>query len=407
MNKIAGALIFSLMTAAVAADNCSDKVSFSRQRLFSGYDGKICKIQPSIASDGNGLVLLTWQKLLLTGSDVFCGEQVSRSVDGGKTFLPGKEQKLLADIWEGKIRTARYARICYSKKHRRWFGLGAAQRYENDKVPMRKSVDGKPTLAPLYFDVDPQLGEFTACREIDLPVDTLHSMPFGQWLECENGDLLVPFYFYPPNKGQLVCVIARCTLGADGLKVIAVGNRIVGDEYPRGIGEPSLAKLGDRYYITLRTDVQGLWAESDDGMNFSAPQPWRWDDGSLLENYNTQQHWLRPDGALYLAYTRKGAHNDHVFRHRAPIFMAKFDADRKCLVRSTEVILVPELGARLGNFNVIEYSADESWLITAEWMQSWGNELGICEKYGSDNSLWLAKVKFAIGGKTIPNDKDD
>ena len=30
--------------------------------------------------------------------------------------------------------------------------------------------------------------------------------------------------------------------------------------------------------------------------------------------------------------------------------------------------------------------------MTAEWMQGWDQELGVCEKYGSDNSLWLVKV---------------
>ena len=41
---------------------------------------------------------------------------------------------------------------------------------------------------------------------------------------------------------------------------------------------------------------------------------------------------------------------------------------------------------------MIDYAPDESWLITAEWMQPRG-----CEKYGSDNSLWLARVKFKVG----------
>lgn len=49
--------------------------------------------------------------------------------------------------------------------------------------------------------------------------------------------------------------------------------------------------------------------------------------------------------------------------------MAKFDAENMCLVKSTEVILVPELGARLGNFNVANISEKEKWLLTAEWMQ--------------------------------------
>jgi hypothetical protein len=69
--------------------------------------------------------------------------------------------------------------------------------------------------------------------------------------------------------------------------------------------------------------------------------------------------------------------------------MAQFDPENLCLVKATEVILVPELGARLGNFTVTEISDNEIWLITAEWMQPIG-----CEKYGSDNSIWIAKLRF-------------
>ena len=74
--------------------------------------------------------------------------------------------------------------------------------------------------------------------------------------------------------------------------------------------------------------------------------------------------------------------------------MAKFDSEKGCLLRSTEIILVPELGARLGNFNVIEVSAKECWLITAEWMQSWVGKSDACVRYGSDNSLWLVRIKL-------------
>ena len=394
--KIAACALAALACARLAA--APDEVSYSRQRLFSGFDGKTCKIQPSIATDGAGTVLLSWQNLLLTGSDVFYGESMAKSTDGGKTFGPGVDQKIFADTWEGKIRTTYYGTVNYSRKNRRWYGLGAAQRYVNDKVPMLKSVDGRPATFPMYYTVDPEKGAFTSRHELQVPFKYARTLPFGQKLECDNGDLLVPFYVIPPqNDGnhKSYCVVTRCRFEGDMLKVVSAGTPLADDAYPRGIGEPSLAKLGGKYYLTLRTDVQGLWAESDDGVTFSKPRPWRWNDGSLLENYNTQQHWLRPDGALYLAYTRRGAHNDHVFRHRAPIFMAKFDAARGCLVRATEKILVPELGARLGNFNVIDYAPDEAWLITAEWMQPRG-----CEKYGSDNSLWLARVKFKVGKPT-------
>ena len=391
--KIAACALAALACARLAA--APDEVSYSRQRLFSGFDGKMCKIQPSIATDGSGTVLLSWQNLLLTGSDVFYGESMAKSTDGGRTFGPGVDQKIFADTREGKIRTTYYGTVNYSRKNRKWFGLGAAQRYVNDKVPMLKSVDGRPATFPMYYTVDPEKGAFTSRHELQVPFEYARTLPFGQKLECENGDLLVPFYVIPKKNDanhKSYCVVTRCRFEGEMLKVVSAGTPLADDTYPRGIGEPSLAKLNGKYYLTLRTDVQGLWSESDDGVTFSKPRPWRWDDGSLLENYNTQQHWLRPDGALYLAYTRRGAHNDHVFRHRAPIFMAKFDPARGCLVRATEKILVPELGARLGNFNVIDYAPDESWLITAEWMQPLG-----CERYGSDNSLWLARVKFKVG----------
>ena len=387
-----------LLAIGVATAACgADRVSFTRQRLFPGFDGKTCKIQPSVATDGEGTVLLTWQNLLVTGCDVFYGESMARSTDGGRTFSPGVPQSLLKDTWDGKIRTARYANVYYSKRNRRWFGLGAGQLYANDREPLLGMHDGKPSLYPIYYTVDPQKGEYVAMKRLDVPFAYSRALPFGQVVEEEDGQMLVPFYVFPPGDAKKgYCQVVRYRFTADGLEPVTAGTPIVDDSYPRGIVEPSLAKLGGKYYITLRTDVQGLWAVSDDGLTFAKPQAWRWDDGSLLENANTQQHWMRPQGALYLAYTRRTPHNGHVFRHRAPIFMAKFDPARGCLVRATEVVLVPELGARLGNFNAIDPADDEAWLVTAEWMQSWDGRPETCMKYGSDNSLWLAKVKFQV-----------
>ena len=71
-------------------------------------------------------------------------------------------------------------------------------------------------------------------------------------------------------------------------------------------------------------------------------------------NYNTQQHWVSHSDALFLVYTRRGANNDHVTRHRAPLFIARIDPESLQVIRSSEQILVPEFGARLGNFGVTE-----------------------------------------------------
>jgi hypothetical protein len=113
------------------------------------------------------------------------------------------------------------------------------------------------------------------------------------------------------------------------------------------------------------------------------------DDGSELGSYNTQQHWVTHSDALFLVYTRRGAGNDHVFRHRAPLFMAQVDPEKLCVVRETEQILVPERGARLGNFGVTEISEKETWVTVSEWMQPEG-----VEKYGSDGSVFVAKIAW-------------
>ena len=51
---------------------------------------------------------------------------------------------------------------------------------------------------------------------------------------------------------------------------------------------------------------------------------------------------------------------------------------------------MPNRGARLGNFGVTQISPKETWVTTAEWMQPKG-----CEKYGSDGSVWVAKIHWS------------
>ena len=112
--------------------------------------------------------------------------------------------------------------------------------------------------------------------------------------------------------------------------------------------------------------------------------PWA-DDGESLGNYNTQQHWMSVGEDLYLVYTRRAEGNDHVFRHRAPLFTAK--VEKMCLVRETEQIVVPERGARLGNFTATQLSNGKAAVMAAEWMQPIG-----CEAYGSDNAVFYSEI---------------
>ena len=363
------------------------KYTYTRERLFSGFDKVKCKVQPVVAFDGEKTAILSYQELLLSGCDVMYGVHVAKSTDGGATFGEPKPQKALADTFKDGIRTSYHAMPFYNKKHKKWFGLGQSSRYQNDSSQVMSKKGVSAGNQPYYYSLDAEKGEFTGYSLLPFPFEYISAVNVGTLYEYDNGDMLIPFYFHSKEYTTYTCVTVRYAMEENGLKIVQAGEPLVGDAYKRGICEPSVTCLNGKFYMTIRSDEVGLYAESDDGFHFSEPKPWVWDDGTVLENYNTQQHWVCNEKGLFLAYTRRGAHNDHVFRHRAPIFMTRFDEDRKCLLRDEEIILVPELGARLGNFNVIEATEKESWLMTAEWMQPRG-----CEKYGSDNSLWRARI---------------
>ena len=81
-----------------------------------------------------------------------------------------------------------------------------------------------------------------------------------------------------------------------------------------------------------------------------------------MGSYNTQQHWVTHAEELYLAYTRRGASNDNVFRHRAPLFLARVHPERLVVERKTERILLPNLGQPFGNFGVCNVTPEETWV---------------------------------------------
>jgi hypothetical protein len=137
----------------------------------------------------------------------------------------------------------------------------------------------------------------------------------------------------------------------------------------------------------MRNDQHGYVAVGNDGLQFGKPRVWRFDDGDTLGNYNTQQHWVTHSAGLFLVYTRRGANNDHVFRHRAPLFMAQVDPEKLVVLRKTERILVPNFGARLGNFAVMNLNEDETWVTTAEAMWPKG-----VEQYGANARVFAARI---------------
>lgn len=383
-------------------------LSCDRQRVFSGFDGKTCKVQPMIADDGRGTVLLSYQRLLLGGSDIFSGQFLSRSTDGGRTWSIPREQPAMADTRDAKgRRVAHYATVYYSQRNGRWFALGNDETYGDTSRPLRADhqavKDGEVMMRPLYYSVDPDEVSFTQSSDLPFPFPYVFCKPFGQIVEEDDGTLLVGFYYCPrPAHGLKTAVVfVRYRFEGESLSIVEAGVPIERYDLNRGVCEPSLVRFGDRYLLTLRSDEQGLVAVSSDGLRFTEPQPWMLDDGTVLANRNTQQHWVLLGSKLFLAYTRVDASNAHVFRNRAPIFLTEVDARRLCLKRSTERPIVPERGARLGNFCVASASDGGEWLVVSEWMQPPG-----CEKHGSDNSIWIVKLHGAFSEDSDSCDDD-
>ena len=372
--------------------------------ISSGFDKKTCWVHARAgAIPGNPpSMVLTMQKLLLTGSDIFYALNEMRTDDLGKTWTGPTEHRATLgrrDEPDGVVVAACDFWPKWHAKTGRLLGIGHTVRYLGDKViPERK----RETCYSVY-DAAARAWSPWTCLEMPDPVK-FYNAGAGcvQRVDLPDGDILLPIYFKASNDKFSKVTVLRCAFDGRTMRVVSQGNELAVDA-DRGLGEPSLARFGGKFYLTLRHDKAGYVSRSADGLRFDAPRKWLWDDGADLGNYNTQQHWVTHDAGLFLVYTRRGADNDHVFRHRAPLFIAQVDPEKMRVIRSSERVLVPQRGARLGNFGVTEVSQHETWVTVAEWMQTNPPkpfDYTIPMKYGSDNAVFAARILWSTPNKT-------
>ncbi len=339
---------------------------------------------------------MTAQPTLRSGSDVFFALSEWRSRDGGKTWdgpLDHPDTLGRRDGADGLSTGVCDMEPEWHAASGKLLSIGHTVGYRDDREPVterRRSV--------AYSVYDPIARMWSAWDAMALPeVPEFANAGAGcvQRVDLEDGTILLPFSFKEVSANWNAChlvSVARCTF--DGARLAYAGHgQILSLGEPRGFCEPSLIRYHGRYYLTLRNDTRGYVTAGDDGLHFETPRPWCFDDGTELGNYNTQQHWISNRHGLFLVYTRRGLNNDHVFRHRAPLMIAEVDPDRLTVRRHTERELVLNRGARLGNFSVCHVSPDEAWVTVAEWMQPDG-----CERYGSDNTVWIARVTWPVAG---------
>jgi hypothetical protein len=251
----------------------------------------------------------------------------------------------------------------------RLLAIGCQVRYSPKGAQLS---DVKRAHQTVYAVLDPQANQWSRWQRLELPPGEEFDFArnaCSQWLVKADGNLLVPLYI---SKGMVT--VAECEFDGTKLTYVRHGSLLQLPNEPTrsarelALVEPSLIAFRGQCCLTLRNDLRGYVTRSADGLQFEAPTPWRFDNGEELGSYNTQQHWLAHSDGLFLVYTRRGVNNDHIMRHRAPLFMAEVDTRSLRVRRATERVLVPERGAELGNFGACAISPAESWVTVSEGM---------------------------------------
>jgi len=405
--RIASPLILAwaaLSTTLAPAAEPAAPFRIQLDTVREGYDGKTCFVQAraGIVPRANQppIVVMTMNPLVVTGSDVYLTVHDMRSDDLGKTWTGPTKHDTLARRPDDPI-NGKPAEIGICDLWPKWhaktgklLNIGHVVRYTDDKGPA-KGVR-RETCYTIY---DPDARTWTPWKRILLPGSD-QTYPAGagcaQRVDLADGDILLPVYGGQRLADDPFSAARVIRLRFDGatLSVVEEGNELRQDT-KRGFAEPSLTRFRGNYFLAIRHDDAGYCATSDDGLHFGKPHPWLWDDGTDLGNYNTQTHWVTHDDALFLVYTRRGANNDHVFRNRAPLFMAQVDPTTLRVQRATERVLIPEHGARYGNFGVTEVSENETWVTETEWMQIWkqpSNIIPVDNPYGARNRVYAARI---------------
>jgi len=326
--------------------------------------------RPALIPGEPSRVIITTQEIEKQGSHGYRNVYFTETVDGGQTWSKPEEiislrrSRLPAghDFVMGDICPQFHARSGMVLAHGKTFGFdgGIKENRGYERVS--------------YATYQPETQQWSGLKLLELPEKDHEGRAIlephsgcHQRYDLPNGELLLPIrYRNDPKSRAYTTMVARCRFDGQTLTYLEHGSELT-TKGKRGLYEPSVIGYSGRYYLTMRADESAFVSVGDDGLHYTAPTEWKFDDGQPLGCYNSQQHWVAHGDALYLVYPRKGAGNDHVFRHRAPLFIAQVDLDKLCIIRSTEQVLMLETGLDLAaGFGVMDYSPGETWVVSTE-----------------------------------------
>jgi hypothetical protein len=386
------------------AHSAADALSYQVQvdTVMTHDDGKFLWYHPRAVpfpESGRIHTLMTLQKHLRV-SDYYSGLYVMHSADLGKSWSPPDGRPELDWRKDGQV-TIAVADVTpgWHAQTQKVIAVGAQVRYS----PKGAQLEDQPLAHQTAYAVyDPKTQEWSRWQTLAMPSAekfNLARSACAQWLVQADGTVLLPFYFGTNARNPFQVTVVQCRFDGKKLAYVKHGTEL---SLPmvRGLCEPSLAKFQGKYYLTIRNDLKGYVAVSDDGLHYGPIQPWVFDDGAELGSYNTQQHWLQHSDGLFLVYTRKGANNDHIIRHRAPLFIAEVDPATLRVKRKSERVLLPERGGEMGNFGASAITPDESWVTVSEGI--WSDD---ARKRGAKGATLIARVQWSKPNRDLQSER--
>lgn len=390
----------ALLTVLTPPDHSVPLIaSISKQTLWKNRDGqsrtwfhpRVCMLPDD---SGEPVALMNLQEI--GGSDYFGPVHWSMSRDLGQTWsdpqpIPALGREPVLARTDGLM-----AGVCdvtpqYHPQTGTVIALGHVVFYKGDYFARNEQLARYPVYA--LRSKDGSWSERKILSWDDPRGGHIYSNNCGQRVILPNGDVQMSFTFGPKPESRMVAGV-HATFDGQELQVKDVGSPLK-NPVGRGLLEPSVTVFGKQFWMTMRAeDNRGYVSVSDDGLNWADKTAWAWDDGTPLDMSTTQQHWLTHSDGLFLVYTRKDTSNTGVIRWRSPLWVAQVDVQRRCLIRSTEQVVLPLTAdgvddpdhvALMGNFNVTNVSPDESWVTVGEWMP----------KAGYLGDVLLARIRWA------------
>jgi len=361
--------------AAGATEDGVTVAGIERSVVWNGRGGGTTWFHPRgcmVPTKDGPVAFMTLQSI--TGSDVFGPVHWSTSKDLGKSWTAPEQ---IAALGRHPARNGLAEGVCdvvpeYHAPTDTVLAIGHNVYYDAGRLA-RPQLERYPVYVVRRAD-----GTFSEARTLawDDPRGTaIYTCGCAQRVTQPDGRILIPLSFAP--KGQTARSVGSVLCRHDGTTLtIERGGNELANGVKRGLLEPTLTTFQGRYYMTIRAeDDRGCVTISDDGLTWETQRPWCWDDGEPLTMSTTQQRWLPHSDGLYLVYTRKAPGNVNVFRWRAPLYLARVDTQKLCLIRASERVALPLIGdgidnarhvARMGNFHTLAATPDESWITVGE-----------------------------------------